>query len=47
MLSFQVTVRTGNGEPYRFSAIGATAGAVYEAAAARFGWLCAVLVRPA
>ena len=47
MSTFSVKVRTACGKQHKFDQLGFTSAEVYEAAAARFGYLCNVLVRPA
>ena len=47
MLTFLVTVRTESRQRHEFPQLGFTAAEVRESAAARFGYLCYVFVRPA
>lgn len=46
MSTFSVKVRTLDGSKHEFDQLGFTSGDVYEAAAARFGYLCNVRVSP-
>ncbi len=46
MSTFSVKVRTESGERHHFDQLARTSAEAHDAAAARFGYLCNVLVKP-